>query len=162
MNFLIGAILLAICVFVGFKVASTYKKKLNFVTDFKSFLNILETNIMFTQDNLNKILTESKNTFHKEFSDFLTKYISNQQNSIEMLNKWKSEQNLLDNDTAEVVYNFMSNLGRNDSNSQLQAIKQSNEFLNSHMDKVSKEQTKGSMSLKLGIMGGLALFIIVL
>ena len=159
MNFIIGFVLLGLCVFAGYRVASSYRRKLNFVNDFKNLLNFLETNIMFTQDNLNKILTEKKDIFHKDFQEFLAKYLDYQN----ILNEWKKEQNVVDSDTAQVVENFMIGLGRNDSESQIQSIKQAKEILNGHIEKVTKEQqSKGAMSMKLGIMGGLALFIIVL
>ena len=163
MNFIIGFVLLGLCVFAGYRVASSYRRKLNFVNDFKNLLNFLETNIMFTQDNLNKILTEKKDTFHKDFQEFLAKYLDYQQDCQNVLDEWKKEQNVVDSDTAEVVVNFMIGLGRNDSESQIQSIKQAKEILNGHIEKVTKEQqSKGAMSMKLGIMGGLALIIIVL
>ena len=72
------------------------------------------------------------------------------------------EQKLLDKDTAELIANFMRELGRIDSTTQLQSIKQANEALSTHLTRTQDEQKKGTMSARLGVMGGLALFIIVL
>ena len=162
MNVLIGGILLCICSCVGFYVASGYRKKLLFIQDFKNFLDFVETNVMFTQDKISVLLESKKDSFHKEFLEFITNYLSNIQDVSSYLTKYVQEQKLLDKDTAELIANFMRELGRIDSTTQLQSIKQANEALSTHLTRTQDEQKKGTMSARLGVMGGLALFIIVL
>ena len=162
MNFIIAGILFVICVFIGFKIASSYKRKLNFVNDFKSLLDYLETNILYLQDNLQKLINDKLNSFHADFKDFLQKYMGNLQNCEEFLGKWVQDQKLVDSETADIIKKFLLSLGRQDSSTQLQTIKQTNEILSKRIDFVQNEQKKGVLSAKLGVMGGLALFIIVI
>ena len=162
LNILLGTLLFIICALVGFRVASKYHKKLVFIQDFKTFLDFFETNIMFTQNEISTLLNEKKTAFHNEFNLFLDGYQKNLTNIKTYLDEWTSKQNLVDKDTAELISNFMQGLGRIDSTAQLEAIRQTKESLNTHLDKTREEQKKGAMSSRLGVMAGLALFIVVL
>ncbi len=162
MNILFGTLLFILCAIVGFRVASKYHKKLVFTQDFRMFLDFFETNIMFTQNEISGLLEDKKASFHNEFNAFLSEYERNLANSREYLNNWTSSQTIVDKDTAELISNFMQGLGHIDSAAQLEAIRQTKDSLNTHLDKIREEQRKGSMSARLGVMAGLALFIIVL
>ena len=162
MNFIIGGLMFLLCAFIGFKIANNYKRKLQFITDFKTLLDYLETNILYLQDTLEKLIRDKMESFHSDFKNFLKSYLQNLQNSTEFLEKWLKEQNLIDTETAEIIKKFMLELGRQDSTAQLQSIIQTNEILAKHTERAQGEQKKGYMSARLGIMGGLALFIIII
>ncbi|MBQ7977290.1 MAG: stage III sporulation protein AB [Clostridia bacterium] len=162
MNILIGACLLVLCSFIGLKIADNYRKKLKFIQDFQGLLDYLENNILFMQDDLRKLLEDKKKNVHKDFSNFLSQFIQNLENCKHFLQEWKETQKIISQENAELIVNFMTGLGRNDSATQLQAINQTKEILQNQIKKVQNEQKKGLLSSKLGIMGGLALFIIVL
>lgn len=162
MNVIIGGLLLAVSTFVGLKIADSYRKKLLFAQDFVGLLDLIETNILFMQDDLKKFLESKKDNFHKEFKAFLENFINNLNDSSVCLDNWKKEQNITSQETAELLVNFMKGLGRNDSTTQLQIIEQTKSILQKHLTQAQSEQKKGHLYSRLGIMGGLALFIIVL
>lgn len=162
MNFIIGGILLFICAFCGLRVADSYRKKLYFAQDFGLLLDLIETNLLFMQDDLKNFLESKKDGFHKDFSAFLDGFTQNLSDSSLYLQTWVAEERVTTKECAELLANFMQSLGRNDSATQLQTIKQTREILQAQLLKIQEEQKKGHLYSRLGVMGGLALFIIVL
>ncbi len=162
MNFIFAGLSFMCCIFVGFGCASKYKRRLNFVNDFKILLDYLEINILYLQDDLQKLLKDKLDNFHIDFKEFLQNYMIDLQNSEKFLSEWGQKQKLLDMETLNIIQNFLFSLGRQDSSAQLQTIKQTNEIFSKRIDFLRTEQKKGVLSAKLGIMAGLALFIIII
>ena len=119
-------------------------------------------NILYLQDDLQKLLKDKLDNFHIDFKEFLQNYMIDLQNSEKFLSEWGQKQKLLDMETLNIIQNFLFSLGRQDSSAQLQTIKQTNEIFSKRIDFLRTEQKKGVLSAKLGIMAGLALFIIII
>lgn len=163
MNWLIGAMLMILSTLVGYATAHAYKKSYTFINDFCSFLQFLESNCAFLQDSLKNILENCKAMYNTDFNAFLTGLYQNLDSKEEYLNNWKNSQKIISKDEATKICDFFSQFGRLDCDTQISAIKSSAEnFAKVKQVWGEKVNKKGSLTTKLGLVCGVALFIIVL
>ncbi len=161
MNFLIGLGLLFAATLGGFAISNGYKRRLNFLNDMDSFLGYMQGNCAFLQDSIKRVLVTQKAAYGDDFNKFLSEMLDNLDKREAFLGEWQTTQKIISSDEAKFVVEFFSNLGKLDSFTQIDAIKNAKSSFEEKLQK-SKElvNTKGTMSVKLGIIMGIGLFII--
>lgn len=163
MNILLGAILLVAGILVGMGFSRGYKRKYLFLADFHMFLEYLETNFNFVQDSLKQVLLNRQTVYNKDFNQFLASLSENIENIQPFLQKWSKEQKILNDEEAVIFVKFFEQLGRLDCETQMESIRQTKASLINFVNKANETHTKkGKLSTQLGLMAGLALFIIVI
>ncbi len=163
MNFVIGLALLMISSFLGFALASGYKRRLKFLCDMDNFLMFLQGNCAFMQDSFLKVLSSQKSTYGQDFNQFLNNLDKNLNNREKFLGDWQNTQKIISKDEAKFIAEFLLNFGKLDSISQIEEIKSAKQNFTGKLQSASKlVGTKGTMATKLGIILGIGLFIIVI
>ena len=161
MNSLIGLGLLFVASLGGFAIANGYKRRLRFLNDMDSFLGYMQSNCAFLQDSIKRVLVMQKEAYGDDFNKFLGEMLDNLDKRDAFLDKWRSAQNLISIDEAKFVVEFFSNLGKLDSLTQVGAIKSAKDSFQEMLQKAKQlVNTKGTMSVKLGIIIGIGLFIV--
>ena len=159
----LGLILCGLCVLVGIGIANSYKRKFTFINDFYAFLNYVELNLNFLQDNFYELLENKKTSFNTEFNGFLQDFPESFDKRKEYILNFNNDKKLLKQEELDCFLNFFMQFGRLDCYSQLENIKQSKQLVEEIVKRTKEESAKkGDLSKKLGLMCGLAVFIIVI
>lgn len=161
MNFLISFVLLIVATLIGFAFASGYRRRLRFLQNMDSFLQSMLSNCCFLQDSVKRVLDNQKGTYGADFNHFLSELNDNLDKRDVFLLKWQNTQKIISDDEAKFVVDFFLNLGKVDSFTQVDDIKNSKQTLQEKLqDSKQLVNSKGTMSIKLGIVMGIGLFII--
>ena len=162
MNLLLGFVLLIGSTVLGFAFRGGLKKTLRFNQDFYNFLKSLESNCAFRQDTIKVLLASQKECYGADFNAFLAELEKNLDNK-EFLAQWQGEQKVTSPDVAREIANFLNSFGKLDCEAQINAIKDTRNNFEILLDKSrQKENIASPIYSKLGIICGIALFIIVL
>lgn len=161
MNILLGLVLLATASLSGFAFANGYKRRLNFLSDMDNFLLFLRGNCAFLQDSIQKILDTQKTAYSADFNKFLSDLNAHLNKREEFFIEWQNSQKLISKDEAKFIAEFFLNFGKLDSLGQIEVIENAKQTLEEKLQK-SKQlvSVKGVMSVKLGVILGIGLFII--
>lgn len=161
MNFLIGFSLLVASALIGCAIANGYKRRLNFLRDMDAFILYLQVNCAFLQDSVKKVLNTQQTQYGADFNQFLCSLGENLDKCEEFLSNWQRTQKIVSKDEAKFVVEFWRNFGKLDSFSQMEAIKSSKQEMDEKL-KATRQlvSEKGMMSIKLGVVLGIGLFII--
>ena len=156
MKIILIAILFSSVSFLGFQISKVYSNKERFYLELNNFVNYLISEISFLKTDLVKI-SENYNCTNSVFSEFL----NNLKNKLLFETEYKNIDLLNENENL-IIKNFVDNLGKNDSATECDKLKN---YLENFKQKLSetREQNKkyGSMIKKLGALGGILLCIIV-
>ncbi len=154
--------MLAGSVIVGLALANGYKKNLSFILDLSQFMEKLESNFTFQRDTLTTILKNNKSNFGPEFNSFLNEYESNLNNP-DFLSTWSKNEKSIPKEIKSFVVDLFSSLGKSDCQTQVSLISTSRKELDLLLEKSRKKVNgEANLSQKLGVVLGLALFILVL
>lgn len=163
MNFLLGVAVLVGSVVLGFAISCGYKKSHSLLDDFYKFLEYLEGNCAFLQDSVKKILSTKRGAYGSDFNELLQGLATNLDDKERFLGEWQAKQKLVTSEQAQFIVEFFMQLGRLDCDSQITAIKNAKSNFLVHLQKSMQKTTEKSLlSTKLGVICGIALFIIVL
>ena len=149
MNFLLGVVLLCGASFVGVKIAGNFRNELAYLHDFEKFLSLFEANLRFSRKPVSEFILDIECGFKPMFRQVLTDFLNR-----EFQEKSTFEAEML-------VKEFFLNIGHSDVDTQINLIKQTRCKLEELKQKCLPNQKKGELSIKLGIMCGVGLFIIV-
>ena len=157
-------ILCSLIIFIAYKISVYYKQRQMFFENLCEFCNYMQTEIGFLKTDISESINKFNNCFSKDFSKVLQLYLTtlrNSQNFYDDFTDSLSKLNLLKTNEKEKIYSFFNNLGKS---SQQEQIAQIENFKNDFISELSctKDDNKkyGAVSLKLGMLLSLAIFII--
>ena len=150
-RYILIAIVLPISVTVFKILGYKYVIKKMFYEDFTYFLSLIENEVNFSQNSITYVFNNFQNKRH------FFNYASNKFYKNEYKNKIMTESEKSDFD------NFFNNLGKLDKNTQKDALLFAKNSVNKAYDKAKEDESKKSpMYFKLGILTGIAIFIILI
>lgn len=141
---------------LGFQISKIYSNKENFYSELNNFITFLIGEISFLKTDLVKITEEYKSS-HQIFNKFL----ENLKNILLFESEFKNIDILNEIENIELK-NFVTNLGKNDSATECDKLKNFLESFKTKLDETREQNKKyGTMIKKLGVLGGFLLCIIV-
>jgi len=156
MNVIIGLVVFVCILYIGWFFYQKTRKKAIFYNNFLQFCELLETEIGFFQNKLQQIL--EKNSYGKDFSSALKNFAEKHN-----LEEWGASQNLLKENELQELKNFFNKLGRVDSSTQTNEIRNFKKILEEKIEDIKTIQMKKSkMTFSLSVMLGLLAFIIII
>jgi len=156
MNLFVGVAIFGCILYIGWFFHQKTRKKAIFYNDFLQFCEMLETEIGFFQNKLEQIL--EKNSYKKDFSAVLKNF--SEKNNLE---EWGAVQSVLSEDELKELKNFFSKLGRVDSITQTNEIRNFKKILQEKIENIKTVQLKKSkLIFSLSVMLGLLAFIIII
>ena len=154
MNIVLGLVIFLLCVIMAFVLSTKYVEKRKFYEDFLSFNDKLKVELSFTKLTLKKLM-EGFNGRKTIFFNCATRYFDDKE--MDLTVKW------LRGEEKDYVKSYFSTIGTSDAVSQLEYVRNVDVELRKKYDDAKNEEKKyRQLYLRLGILIGLAGFIIVL
>lgn len=164
MKLILIILLVILCGAVGFGVSSTYKQHKIFFQTYLEFLEMLKTEIGFSANKLNDILSFAiENIRNKDFVILLKNYqkVINGQEELKQELLFKNIKILNEKEKYE-IYIFFKSLGKTDVFNQVEIINSKIESVKIYYQKLKNECDKYCpLYTKLGILAGLFLALII-
>lgn len=162
MKFILIAIFVAICFYIGYVFSKKYKVRENFFLSLIMLCEKFDVEINYSRQRLKNIFLSFDEKQQKALQGIDKNFLSfiEKENALDKDNLFKGISFLKENE-KEIIFSFFKSLGRSDVDSQSKEVKNyQNRF--SELSKTAVEENKkyGRLSFKLGIIAGL--FIIVL
>lgn len=161
---LVGVVLLGMG-YIGFGIASFYRRRKRFFDDLILFCEKLCVDISFSKENLSSIISSNKASFSKDFKGVLGGYLnflSLKENEVSS-NLLFKKQNIISSEEQESITLFFKNLGRLDASNQIMEIGNFKEKFLALKKKADEENKKfGSLSLKLILLFGVLIVILLI
>ena len=148
MNLLLGIMLLCGASVVGVWVANRFRQDLTLAHDFERFLIAFETNLSFSRGTIAEFVKSVSNGLSPQFRAILSD---------------NTALSFVRNEELRALFRvFFTSIGRTDATTQLSQIQETKRLLNDLNYSLKKNEKQGALSQKLGVLGGIGLFIIVL
>lgn len=159
MKWVVSALIVGCCFYIGFGVANFYKKRESLFTELGIFCGKLKSDIKFSSKPLKEILSEVIPTLKSPLKDILQKYlsmiVSGEFTDFNNVSKKISSVYLKDGE-AEVIVQFLSMLGKSDCDNENETISAFEIRFNEFKNECFKDKKKySSMYLKLSVLLGL-------
>ena len=161
---LLLCILCSLIIFIAYKISAYYKQRQMLFENLCEFCNYMQTEIGFLKTDITASIDKFNNCSSKDFSKVLKLYLTTlkqSQNFYDDFMESLSKLNILKTNEKEKICSFFDSLGKS---SQQEQIAQIENFKNDFMTELSntKDDNKkyGAVSLKLGMLLSLAVFII--
>lgn len=161
MKIFFGTLICFILGFIGIKMSSFYRKKYNFIKDWKKLNEELEIQISFNKKSLQEII-DTFSAKSEDFSNILDnykEYISNTKDDDFLIHK--IEKNLFYKKYKSSLTDYFLTLGKIDYLSQLKLLQNYNKILDDYLNEATKElKSKGGLYSKIGLLIGIMIMII--
>ena len=146
------AILIVLCTtYIGWGISNYYKQRIKFFKELNDLINYLINNINFYKDSINLVL--NKFIMEHKPNPTLTKIINNYLNNSTNFNDM-----IIKNDEVGVLNNIFLHLGKSDSENQIIELKNYSVQVCDLIKNCERDFDRiGKISLKLGLLFGLAL-----
>ena len=166
MKWILSAVIVGCCFYVGFGIAGYYKKRESLFTELGIFCGKLKSDIKFSSKPLNEILSEIIPTLKSPLKNILQNFLSmisrGEFTDFTNVNK-KINSIYLKSGEAEIIVQFLSSLGKSDCDSENETISAFEQRFNDFKSECFKEKKKySSMYLKLSVLIGLFVCIILI
>lgn len=161
---LVGVVLLGMG-YIGFGIASFYRRRKRFFDDLILFCEKLCVDISFSKENLSSIISSNKASFSKDFKAVLGGYLNflSLKESEVSSNLLFKKQSIISSEEQESITLFFKSLGRLDASNQIMEIGNFKEKFLALKKKADEENKKfGSLSLKLILLFGVLIVILLI
>lgn len=164
MNFLISLIISILSGLVVMSFSHKYYNKAKFFNAFNVFLQTVCTNTQFFQDDIKKIISNTPQNSSTPYNTIINSYLqfltdNNKQTLLQSINSL-TELSALD---KEKICLFFYELGHTDNTTQLNSIQALQKHIAERIQETKQEiNTKAVLIQKLGIVLGMAIFILLL
>lgn len=161
---LVGIVLLGMG-YIGFGIASFYRRRKRFFDDLILLCEKLCVDISFSKENLSSIISANKASFSKDFKGVLGGYLNFlnlKENEVSSSSLFK-KQSIISSEEQESITLFFKSLGRLDASNQIVEIENFKEKFLALKKKADEENKKfGSLSLKLILLFGVLIVILLI
>lgn len=161
---LIGIIVLGIG-YIGYGISKYYRKRKVFFEDLIFMSERLSVDISFSKDNLYTILSNSIDSYSKDFKKCIEGYLQFLKDNKEDLtdNLLFKNLTLLKKEEKESILFFFKSLGRLDASNQVSEINNfKNKFIYFSEEAINENKKFGTLSFKLSILFALLLLILLI
>ena len=151
LNIVISILIVLCTTYIGWGISNYYKQRIKFYKELNDLINYLINNINFYKDSINLIL--NKFIIEHKPNLTLTKIINSYMN-----NSTNFNDIIIKNDEVSMINNIFLHLGKSDSENQIIELKNYSLQVCDVIKNCENDFNKiGRISLKLGILFGLAL-----
>ena len=162
MKYLVIAVLFLTCIFVGFIISQKYRKRANFFKALVLVCQKLNVEISYSREKLKNLLSNFDSQTKSSLCGITENYLGfiDKEAPLDKSTLFKGII-FLKEDEKDAILLFFKTLGRSDVESQSKELKNFEKRFEEYVSSTTLDNKKyGSMSIKLGVMAGLAVAII--
>lgn len=162
MKVVLLCLIITCCTYVGFGLASYYRRRVKFFGDCISFANKMVVEINFKKNKLMQILTDFKTQCGTDFKSCLKSFEAYLLSGSNMEENLFFKKNIcLNSEEKNLIFCFFKSLGRYDVENQIKEVEGFKKSFETMLFDAQAENKKyGTLYVKLGLMAGLLIAII--
>ncbi|MBQ0017319.1 MAG: hypothetical protein KBT30_01650 [Clostridiales bacterium] len=157
-------ILCFLVIFISYKIFCYYKSRQYFFQNLCEFCSYMESQISFLKMDLKSVVESKKGSYSKDFNSLLCSYqkiLEVKENFNEDFKLALSKIAILKEDEKTKLFTFFDMLGKSNIVDQMAQIQSFKNDFSQNLSTTEKENNKyGTMSVKLGLLLAVALFVI--
>lgn len=161
---IILCVLCSLIIFIAYKISIYYKQRQMLFENLCEFCNYVQTEIGFLKTDITAVADKFCNCSSKDFSKILELYITTLKKSQNFYDDFLdnlSKLSILKNSEKEKICSFFDGLGKSGQQEQIAQIENfKNDFMLELVNTKDDNKKYGAVSLKLGLLLSLAVFIV--